>query len=40
LASLFVVADVHTGGFHWVLCIANRKGAAGGPRLILSLYLA
>ena len=40
LASLFVVADVHAGGFHWVLCIANRKGAAGGPRLILSLHLA
>jgi hypothetical protein len=40
LASLFVVADVHTGGFHWVPCIANRKGAADGPRLILSLYLA
>jgi hypothetical protein len=39
LASLFVIADVHAGGFHWVLCIANRKGAAGGPRLILSLYL-
>ena len=33
LASLFVAADVHAGGFHFVLC-ANRKGAAGGPRLI------
>jgi len=40
LASLFVVADVHAGGFHWVLYAPNRKGAARGPRLILSLYLA
>jgi hypothetical protein len=33
LASLLGVADVHAGGFHWVLCVPNRKGAAGGPRL-------
>jgi hypothetical protein len=34
LASLFVVADVHAGSFHWMPLCPNRKGAAGGPRLI------
>jgi hypothetical protein len=40
LASLFAVADVHAGGSHWVLCDPNRKGAARGLRLYLTLYLA
>ena len=44
LASLFVVADVHAGSFHWVPWVAKRvfqieKARPLGHAFILSLYI-